>query len=142
MITRQLIPVETTAVFWRERIRRKGVCCLYVLPSHFINQVFRKIGKRPSLHRRNGQRKVGFDQALIEQVAVVEDLILRLTELTRTKAADETEIEVLTIIGILKDSPYPRVAAAFASFSEAWSGKQSELTSNNYFLGRCFPSDF
>ena len=56
----------------------------------------------------------------------MEDLILRLTELTQTRAVDETEIEVLTIIDILKDSHSPRVTAAFQSFREAWADKQSQ----------------
>ncbi len=57
---------------------------------------------------------------------ILEDLIVRLTELTKTRATDEKEIEVLIIIDLLKASHHPRALTAFESFKEAWAGKQSQ----------------
>ncbi len=56
---------------------------------------------------------------------LIEDLILRLTELTKTRAQGETEQEVLSILNMLKNSGHPRVPAALASFREAWKDNQS-----------------
>ena len=58
--------------------------------------------------------------------AILEDLIVRLTELTQNRARDEKEIEVLTILDILKASHHPRVQSVFESFKETWEGKQSQ----------------
>ncbi|MCG3204211.1 MAG: hypothetical protein KCHDKBKB_00921 [Elusimicrobia bacterium] len=65
------------------------------------------------------ERGVGDNRELIE------DLILRLTELTKFKAKGETELEVLSLLGVLKASQHPRVPAALASFKEDWEKTQS-----------------
>lgn len=57
---------------------------------------------------------------------IVDDLIQRLTELTKTRATGEKEAEVLAIIDLLKDSGHTRAQSALASFAESWQGKQSE----------------
>lgn len=57
---------------------------------------------------------------------IIEDLIVRLTELTKTPARGETELEVLSILGVLKATHHPRVPAALASFQDAWKATQGE----------------
>jgi hypothetical protein len=55
---------------------------------------------------------------------IIEDLITRLTELTDVRARGEAEVEVLSILGVLKESGHPRVPQALASFVEAWRDTQ------------------
>ncbi len=56
---------------------------------------------------------------------IIEDLITRLSELTRGRAEGETEAEVLAILSVLKESRHPRVPTALQSFVESWKGTQS-----------------
>jgi hypothetical protein len=57
---------------------------------------------------------------------IVEDLIARLTELTKNRATGDEETEVILILDILKASGHSRVPSAFASFREGWAGKQNQ----------------
>lgn len=57
---------------------------------------------------------------------MVDDLITRLAELTRTRATGETELEVLTVLRILNASGVPQVPVALQSFVESWKSTQSE----------------
>ncbi len=65
------------------------------------------------------------ERGLANNRNIIEDLIVRLTELTKTPAKDETELEVLSILGVLKATHHPRVPAALASFKDAWKQTQS-----------------
>jgi hypothetical protein len=56
---------------------------------------------------------------------VIEDLIKRLSELTRGKARGEQEAEAIMIIEILADSQHPRALVALQGYEEAWAGTQS-----------------
>jgi hypothetical protein len=55
---------------------------------------------------------------------LLEDLITRLSELTRIRAQGEQEVEVLTLLNILEDTQHPRVPAALAGFAESWKQTQ------------------
>ncbi|MCB4756292.1 MAG: hypothetical protein LHV69_04555 [Elusimicrobia bacterium] len=65
------------------------------------------------------QRGVGHNRIIIE------DLISRLAELTKTKAQGEQEAEVITILAILEESRHPRVPAALEGFRDSWQKTQS-----------------
>lgn len=56
---------------------------------------------------------------------LVDALISRLAQLTQTKATGEAEIEVLTLLRILKESGHPHAQSALKSFAELWAGQQS-----------------
>ncbi len=60
-----------------------------------------------------------------ENREVIEDLIARLAELTKDRARGEIELEVLSILNVLKNSHHPRVPAALASFKETWKDTQN-----------------
>lgn len=64
------------------------------------------------------------DRGVADNRELIEDLIVRLTELTKVKAAGETELEALSILGVLEASRHPRVPAAMGSFVEAWQDTQ------------------
>lgn len=65
---------------------------------------------------------------------IVDDLIARLAELTKIRATGDEETEVLLILDILKASQHSRVPSAFASFREAWAGKQSQKIMDSLHL--------
>lgn len=64
------------------------------------------------------------ERGLANNRAIIEDLIVRLTELTRTRAKGETELEAVSILNVLKRSGHPRVRAAVGSLKEAWKETQ------------------
>jgi len=57
---------------------------------------------------------------------MVEDLLSRLVELTRTRAQGEREVEVISIINIFSESEHPRALSGLESLLESWQGNQNE----------------
>lgn len=57
---------------------------------------------------------------------IIEDLIVRVQQLTRTRARGVREAEVMAILDILRDSGHPRVKAALQGFVDDWKGTQGE----------------